>query len=403
MTAPAPAPARTPVPVRAIAATIGMVLLTVIAILIVTRVERVLVWLLISVFLTTALWPLVGLAQHRAKLNRSLSVLLVFMLAAVVLAGIIALFVTPLVTQGRDFFQQLPTYVDQARAGKGPVGELITRFNIDGLVARNQARIREGASGLGGGAAHFLGVVANTLAGVASIVVLTFLMLLEGPKLLDGTLNALDPTRRNRVERVGRDCAHAVTGYVAGNLVISVICGLLTFIVLEVLGVPFAGVVAVFVAIADLIPLVGATIGMVAAAAVAFLESVTAGIVTVVFFLIYQQLENHLLQPVILARTVKIDPLAVLVAILVGVELAGILGALLGIPIAGIIQVLVRDFYDHRRGVVKATPTTGEDEVPVDGHGSGRGADDPYPAERTTGGSVRERGEKILHGGVTES
>jgi predicted PurR-regulated permease PerM len=377
------------VPVRTIAATIGMVLLTVVAVLIVMRVERILIWLAVSVFLTTALWPLVGLAQRRLKLPRSLAVTVVFLLAAVLLVAIAALFITPLVTQGRDFVDAFPGYVADARAGRGPVGSLVGRFHLDSLVQRNEAKIRTAASGVGGGAAHALGVVASTLAGIASIVVLTFLMLLEGPKLLDGSLNALAAERRERVVRVGRDCAHAVTGYIAGNLVISVICGLLTFIALKVFGVPYAGVVAVFVAVADLIPLVGATIGAIAAVGVAFLSSTTAGIAIVIFFLVYQQLENHLLQPVVLSRTVKINPLAVLVSILVGVELAGILGALLAIPVAGIIQVLVRDFYDHRRGVVKSTPTVGEDETPVPAAGPVGADAEPYPAGTASTGSSR--------------
>jgi predicted PurR-regulated permease PerM len=366
----APAPARQPVPVRTIAATIGMVLATVVAVLVVMRVERVLVWLAVSLFLTTALWPVVAFVQRRTRLPRSAAVLAVFVLAMLVIAGIGTLMIAPVVTQGRDFFANLPDYVAQARAGRGPVGELVTRFNLDQLAARNEAKLRQGAAGLGGSAAHVLGIIANTLAGVASIVVITFLMLVEGPRLLAGGLNAVEGRRRSRIEQVGRDCAHAVTGYMAGNLVISVICGVLTFIALTVLGVPYAGVIAVFVAVADLIPLVGATIGAVVAVAVAFLHSVPAGIGTAVFFLVYQQLENHLLQPLILSRTVKINALAVLVSILVGVELAGILGALLAIPVAGIVQVLLRDLYDHRRGRVKSTPTVGEDETPVE----------PYPA-----------------------
>lgn len=359
-------PQRTPVPVRIIAATIGMVLLTAVAVLVVLRVERVLIWLLVSLFLTTALWPLVAFVQRRGRMSRSLAVLLVFVVAALLIAGISAVLIAPVATQSHDFITGLPGQVARARAGKGPVGSLVQRFHLDTLVARNEAKLRSGVSGLGGSAASVLSAVASTLAGIASVIVITFLLLVEGPKLLDGSLNALAPQRRERVVRVGRDCARAVTGYVAGNFVISVICGLLTFAVLKVLGVPYAGVIAVFVAIADLVPLVGATVGAVVAVAVAFLHSVPAGIGVVVFFLIYQQLENHLLQPLILSRTVKINALAVLVSILVGVELAGILGALVAIPIAGMIQVLVRDVYDHRRGQLKATPTVGEDERPVD-------------------------------------
>lgn len=383
-------PAPRAVPVRTIAAAIGMVLLTVVAVLVVVRVERVLIWLLVSAFLTTALWPLVGLVERRARMRRSLAVLVVFVVGGLLLAGISALLIAPVVAQSRDFFAALPDYIRQAREGRGPVGDLVQRFNLDELAARNEAKLRQGAAGLSGGAAHVLGIIANTLAGIASIIVLTFLMLLEGPRLLAGALNALGMERRERVERVGRDCARAVTGYVAGNVLISVICGGLTFVALTVFGVPFAGVIAVFVAIADLVPLVGATVGAIVAVAVAFLHSIPAGIGVLIFFLIYQQLENHLLQPVILSRTVKINALAVLVSILIGVELAGILGALVAIPVAGMIQVLVRDFYDHRRGVLKPTPTVGADEVPIDQPPAGPapGDSEPYPADRRTAGAA---------------
>lgn len=343
------APPAERVPVRTIAATIGMVLATFVVVLFVMKVERILVWLAVSLFLATALWPLVGLAERRLKLPRSLAVSAVFLVVGIALVAVIALLVTPLVTEGSRFAEQLPQYVDDAKQGKGPVGDLLKQLNIDTYVQDHQDEIRKQAAGLGTSAAHVLTVIASTVAAVVSIIVLTFLLLLEGPKLLAGSLGVLSGERAERAERVGRDCARAVTGYMAGNLVISLICGVLTYVVLFATGVPYAGVIAVFVAIADLVPLIGATVGAVIAAAVAFLHSVPAGIVVLVFFLVYQQLENHLLQPVVLSRTVNINPLAVLISILLGVELAGILGALLAIPVAGIVQVLIRDLYGVRR------------------------------------------------------
>jgi len=142
---------RTPVPVRAIAATIAMVLAAAVAVLVVLRVERVLIWLLVSVFLTTALWPLVGVVERRTKAPRSVAILGVFVVSGLLLAGMIALLVAPVISQGGDFFTALPGYVRQARQGQGPVGELIQRYNLDQLVARNEAKLRQGVSGLGGG------------------------------------------------------------------------------------------------------------------------------------------------------------------------------------------------------------------------------------------------------------
>jgi predicted PurR-regulated permease PerM len=207
--------------------------------------------------------------------------------------------------------------------------------------------------------------VGNALAASLTIFVLAFLMILEGPNILSGGLNALSPPRQERVRRVASDCARAVTGYMAGNLLISVIAGTATFVFLFFVHVPFRAVLALWVGFADLIPLVGATLGAVPTVLVAFLHSTPAGIGTIVFFVLYQQFENHVLQVTIMSRTVKLNPLAVLVSVLAGVELFGILGALLAIPAAGVIQVIARDLWDGRRGRPKEEPTVGVEETPV--------------------------------------
>jgi len=173
-------------------------------------------------------------------------------------------------------------------------------------------------------------------------------MLLDGPRLVDRFYNFLPETARPRWQRVGNEIYRTVGGYVTGNLLISLIAGTLTTVVLLIMGVPYAVALGLIVAVLDLIPLAGATIAAILIGIVAFLHSVPAGIVVVVFFILYQQLENHLLQPVIYGRTVQLSPLAVLISILVGAELAGIIGALAAIPVAGSIQVVVNDWLEHR-------------------------------------------------------
>jgi predicted PurR-regulated permease PerM len=196
-------------------------------------------------------------------------------------------------------------------------------------------------------------------------MVLSFMMILYGPDMLAGATGMLSPPTRERVRAVGGDCARAVTGYVFGNLLISVIAGLVTFVGLFVFGVPFRGVLALWVGFADLIPLVGATLGAIPTVGIAFLHSIPAGIGMLAIYIVYQQVENHVIQPVVMHKTVKLNQLFVLVSVLVGVELFGFIGALLAIPAAGVIQVVVRDVYDHRKGAVKVEPTIGADEVPV--------------------------------------
>jgi predicted PurR-regulated permease PerM len=147
---------------------------------------------------------------------------------------------------------------------------------------------------------------------------------------------------------VAHQIYRTVGGYVTGNLLISVIAGTSATIVLLLLGVPFAVALGVLVAILDLIPLAGATLAAIIVTLVALLHSLPAGIVVAIFFIVYQQLENHLLQPVVYGRTVQLSPLIVLISILIGAEVAGVLGALGAIPIAGAFQIVIVDWQQNR-------------------------------------------------------
>jgi predicted PurR-regulated permease PerM len=352
--------------VRTILATIGLVLLTALALLLVYDVRRVLVWIVVAVFFTVALYPVVGWVERHVGGHRTVATLLVFLVGVLILAGILALFVVPLVREGGQLATQLPDLVEQTRAGRGPLGSVLERTRVLAYVQTHEESIGNTLTGLGGSATAVLSGIATGIAGVVTVFVLAVLMVLEGPKVVSGLLNLIDDDEaRERVRRVSADCAKSITGYISGNLLISIICGGLTYAVLKFSGVPFAGLIALFVGIADLIPLVGATIGAIVALIAAGIHSVGALIAVAIFVVLYQQLENHVLQPVILSRTVKLNPLAVLVAILVGVELSGILGALLAIPVAGIIQVILRDVWSHRRGELKVVPTVGEERAPA--------------------------------------
>jgi predicted PurR-regulated permease PerM len=345
---------------------IGLVLLTVLALLLIRATQRVLVWMVIAAFFSTALYPVVNWVQRRVTwCRRWIATLLVFLLVFILLGGLIAVFVVPLTREATQLAQQLPDAVRDVRAGRGPIGNLLTRFHVIQYIQSHRDQLSGFAGGVGSSTLAFVQGAATGIAGVVTIIVLSYLMVLEAPVFLRGVLAVFPDERARRIERVGADCARSITGYISGNLLISLICGLLTWLVLVIMNVPYAGLIALFVAIADLIPLVGATLGAIVAVGAGFVQSVTAGIVVLVFFVLYQQLENHLLQPLILSRTVNLNPLTVLIAILIAVELAGILGALLAIPVAGIIQTIVRDVWDERRGRPKPEPTVGEEKTPA--------------------------------------
>ena len=360
---------RRPVPVRTIAVTIGMVLATLVGIVVLQRLTHILALLAVALFFAVALSPPVNFLERRLHVRRGVAATLVLLVGFGLIAAMIYTFVRPIVDQTQKFVEDLPEYVEDAEAGRGTIGRLVQRYNIDEWVRENQDRLEQIRNDAGSRAPAVLGSVASAIFAGLTVLVLAILMLLQGPDIQQGFLNVIDaphaPRRRERVRRIASDAARAVTGYIAGNVVISIIAGAATYVFLLIAGVPFKEVLALWVAFADLIPLVGATLGAVPAVLVAFLHSVPVGIATVVFFIAYQQFENHVLQVTVMSRTVDLNPLAVLIAVLVGVELFGVLGALLAIPMAGVLQVIVRDIYDERRGHLKEEPTIGADEVPM--------------------------------------
>jgi predicted PurR-regulated permease PerM len=182
-----------------------------------------------------------------------------------------------------------------------------------------------------------------------TIMFMTVFMLLEGPAWVERFYALLPERSRDRWRDVGDQIYLTVGGYVTGNLFISLIAGITSTLMLLALGVRYAVALGLLVAILDLIPLAGATIAAIIVCSIGFLHSLVAGIILIVFFIVYQQLENHVLQPLVYSRTVRLSPLAILISVLVGAEIAGVLGALAAIPVAGTIQVLLRAWLEERR------------------------------------------------------
>jgi predicted PurR-regulated permease PerM len=356
---------RQPVPVRTMLVGIGLVVatyLTLRAIVLLAHIETLLV---VAAFFAIVLTPAVDFVRRKLHISRGLSTAIVFVLGIATVSAMLYAFISPLVDEGREFADNFPTYVSEAREGRGPAGDLVKRYNLDERLRDAQASIEDSLANAGGGALKVAGKVLGGVASILTVLVLALLMVLYGPDMLRDALNILEPEKRHRVRAVASDCARALTGYVMGNLLISVIAGSLTFVALLIFGVPFAAVLALWTAFADLIPLVGATLGAIPTIGVAFLHSTAAGFGMLIFYIIYQQFENHVLQVAIMSKTVHINQLFVLVSVLIGVELLGFLGALLAIPAAGVIQVIVRDLWDHRVGKFKEEPTIGTEEIPV--------------------------------------
>jgi predicted PurR-regulated permease PerM len=358
-------PLRAPVPWRTIWATIASVVAALAGLLLVQALGKVLAWMVVALFFAVVLNPAVDVLVERAKLRRGAATTIVFIIGFGALAGMLYAFIAPLVEQGQNFADDLPGYVEDAQNGEGAIGDFVERYELQDYVDDNQDQLQDFAANLGTPALGVLRSFFSGLAAALTIMVLTVLILLQAPKLTESAKALLPDRHRERAAAVGHDCARAVAGYIGGNVVISIIAGLATWVTLSILGVPYAGVLGLWVAFTDLIPLIGATIGALPTVGFAFLESSTAGIAAAIFFIVYQQFENHVLQVTIMSRTVDVNPLGVLVSILIAVELFGLLGALLAIPGAGVLQVVVRDLYDNRRGAFKDVPTVGADELPL--------------------------------------
>jgi predicted PurR-regulated permease PerM len=337
-------------PVRTIFTVLAIVL-SVAAVLEVLWISRhVLTWVFISLFLALALNPAVEWLQRHGVARRGLAVGITYLGVAIVVTALGAAFIPTLVHQVNSFVDKLPDYVHDLTTGRGRLGFLETKYHV---VEKVRQQVHKGGAsrilGFSGTALAVTKGVINIVVGTVTIVFMTFFMLLEGPRWTERIFSLFPAESQPRWRKVGNDIYRTVGGYVTGNLLISLIAGVSSTVVLLILGVPYAVALGLIVAFLDLIPLAGATLAAIIVAAVAFLHTIVAGIVVIIFFVVYQQIENHLLQPVVYGRTVQLSPLAVLVAVLIGAELAGVLGALAAIPVAGTLQVILVDFLRSRR------------------------------------------------------
>jgi predicted PurR-regulated permease PerM len=344
---------------RTILVALGVTLLVLLALALVYLAWRVITWILIALFLAIALNPAVEFFERRG-LSRGVASAVVFLLALGGITGLGFLFIPPLVDQVTKFVEAVPDLVADITAGRGPLGFLEEDY---GIVERVRNAIEErGVGGVLGFTAPALAIaqsVVTAIVGAVTIAFLTFFMLLEGRRAVDRFLVLLPESTRVRWRRVGGNIYRTIGGYVTGNLTISLIAGISTTIVLFAVGSDYAVALGLVAALLDLIPLAGATLAAIIVSLVTFVEvGWVRGVIVIVFFVLYQQLENHVLQPLIYGRTVELSPLAVLASVLIGAELAGVLGALAAIPIAGSLQAVARELLSYRGQTPASPPPT---------------------------------------------
>jgi predicted PurR-regulated permease PerM len=374
------------IPARTVLRVVTIVVVAALSLYLVFLLRKPIGWVLTATFIAIALSGPVSRLERRMR--RGFAITLVYLGLILVPIGLTALVVPPLVTQGTNLAGDLPNYANdvQTFVNKNErLRKLDQKYDITGSLNKQAATL----PGRVGDAAKVLGDIGlglvNSIFALLNILILSIFILAGGRGWIDAALRLRPEAERTRMRRVLDSTASAVGGYVQGALTIALIAGIQSFVVMELLGVPFAAPLAVLAGLASLIPLIGATAAAIVIGLVTlFNDFPTDTIIWAVWAIVYQQIENNIIQPQVQRRTVQVQPFIVLVAVLFGSTLLGILGAIVAIPLAASIQILVKEWWDWRQEnrlaaiVDPDTPTSGPGGVgpgggpsPPDDEGNG--------------------------------
>jgi predicted PurR-regulated permease PerM len=348
-------------PARVIARNVLVIAAVVLILYVIYLLRQPITWLVIAGFLAIALTGPVNFFQR--YMRRGLAIALTYLLLLMIPIGLGAVLLPPIVNEISDLATNAPEYVqdveDYVRDNE-TLNDLNNKYDITEKLQEEAETLPERAGDAAGVLRDIgFGLVSSIFAGV-TILILSIFMVAAGPRWIEGFVRMQRPEHAERIERTVRRIANAIGNYVGGALLQATIAGFAAFIVLTILGVPFAGPLAVIVFVFDLIPVVGATIASFLVAIVtAFVNFPIALIIWVIFAIVYQQVENYLIQPQIQKRATKIEAFVVLVAVLFGSTLFGILGALLAIPTAATLQIALHEYREYRREVLAAEQEAG--------------------------------------------
>lgn len=327
---------------------LGIALLFVVGVMLVMAAAQSLLIIFAAFFLAVALSPPVNyLADKMPWKSRGLATAIVFIAVISIIGMLAASILPPVMRQTNQLIEQIPNYVEQVAEAEGALGGFAEQLELED---RSDQLVEQGAGRLVGAGEpifDFLRRVSTNVVAVLTVLVLTFFMLIEGPRWLDRFWRVQSEPKKERRQRLAMKMYRVVTGFVNGQLLIAAINALAIAIIMIILGVPFALSLAAIVGLLGLIPIIGATLGAIIVVIAGLFESITIAVILALYFIIYQQIENNVIQPAIQSRYLGMSPLLILISVVIGLNLAGILGALVAIPIAGCIQVVIQDYLDH--------------------------------------------------------
>ena len=322
-------------------------------------IASVLLMIFVSIFSIAVLSPVVTAMERRLGWSRGLSAA-VLVLGIVLVLGAVVLVVTQAVVAAvRDFSDDLPRIVDEVR--RSELGSFIDSSGSDSLetLSEHVGEITSGVAKVSGGVADVGLSAFGAVTLVLSVLFLTLFGLIDEPRVREWIGGLLYRGDRERFLKVTDRIVQTTSRYMLGNLVISVICGTVYGITAVILDVPYPLAVAVIAGILDLIPSIGATIAGIIAGLAALSVSLGAFIAFLIVIVVYQQLENYVLQPTIIGKAARISGFTVLVSVLAFGALFGLIGAIIGVPIAAGIQIVVKELTAARRARIAAADTAG--------------------------------------------
>lgn len=330
---------------------IGSFVLAYLGLLALKNAQYALVLIGVSLFLALALnSPVNWIAKRtpgRLKGNRALATTISYIFVISLLITFIANLVPPLAKQTGQFIENIPALVADLRDEDTTLGAFVQKYNLESQVDKVSDQLTDRLDDIGGAAVGTITRIGTSFFAVITVLVLTFMMLIEGPRWVRFGLRLAPDQNRKHWQKLALDMYGVIKGYVNGQVVLAAVAALFILIPLLIMNISYPAALMVIVFVCGLIPMVGHTIGATIVTTVALFQSLIAALIILGYYILYQQIENYVVQPKIQSNTTNLSPLLVLISVTIGVTFGGILGGLIAIPLGGCIRVLVLDYLER--------------------------------------------------------
>jgi predicted PurR-regulated permease PerM len=350
------------IPNRVVVRVMLVVVITLIALAAIRQAAHALTLIFTAVFLALALnSPVSWLARRlpgKGKNSRTAATAISFLVVILVLAGFLISIVPPLVRQTSSFIRIIPEFSEQVRDEDTGLGRFVARYQLQDDISKYAKQLSQRLDDVGGAALNGAQRVGTSVFSVLTVLVLTFMMLIEGPRWRRFLLDVVPDEHQAKTKRLAADMYRVIKGYVNGQVVLALIASLMLLPALLILHVPYPAALVVIVFICGLIPMVGHTIGAIIVTLVALFESPLSAVLILAYYILYQQIENYIIQPRIQANSTNMSPLLVFSAVIVGVSFGGLLGGLVAIPVAGCARIALLDYLRTKKIIEPATVNT---------------------------------------------